>query len=1070
MLKACIAFGLLLFMYELPAVSQAQNESVLARQNDESARTREEREQALTILLNAAQQITDSEPAKAAAFLNRAARLQFRLNSSPDALTTYQSALTILDRSPEPTTRVESLNGLAYVLAQSEECKQAQQYIDQALTMSGQNQNVSGRAEALLNLSDCQNLADPRLAAETIAESLRLFTSVGDKRGMARAYMLQGDYQMVRSDLIEATKSNEAALSIWRELNIADEQAGALISLGFIQYRKGAWQETLAVLTQAQALVDEKAEPYRMAQIYAGVAEAFMESGIPEAGLTNAQKALENYQRADDTRGVAAVKWDIGKAYYLLGNHEDAIKWLEDAKKEAQTIEYPRLAAFCDDFLGRTYVARGELDRALEYLQLALKSYTELGFQREAARTNVLVGRVYEEQGKVAEARRLFQNASGDFNKLSDRVNEAVALFALGKLELRSNNLDRAEEHLKRSIEITEQIRGVTRSGDLTTAMSGTVSDRYESYVDCLMRKHARQPEQGFAARAFETSELGRARTLAGLLRSRQTGLTSLDPELAAQQKSVLQSLQVKEDAKIGLLGKSYDKVALTKLETELNEVEAQYQQVQQVIRARYPAYQQMMQPDALSLNEIQNKVLTDDESLLLEYSLGDERSYLWVVSRNNFLSYELPPKQQIENAARSLYDSLTALQAKSDETFEQRQARTRKAEEMLPGEINRLSELVLTPVADQLGKKRLIVVADGALQYIPFQALTLPNRATASGEMPVPLIVDHEIVNQPSASTLALLLNDSIDQTRTEGSVAIFADPVFEADDTRLTHAAPAPKTSEEIAMVFRDVGQSIDNGRIPRLLASREEAEAIMGVVPSRTAFKALDFDASRSTLSTPSFGKYRILHFATHTMLNNQHPELSGIILSLVDSQGRPLNGFLRMSDIYDLKLTSNLVVLSACSTALGKEVRGEGLIGLTRGFLYAGASGVTASLWKVDDEATAELMRHFYQGLFQKGLTPAAALREAQLAMWNQKRWRAPFYWAAFVIQGRYNQTETLGSRWIMSSTAKFVFGGIITFLLLSTLVLVLRRRRNTQKALANFSPGLESGDNPGNRKK
>jgi CHAT domain-containing protein len=507
----------------------------------------------------------------------------------------------------------------------------------------------------------------------------------------------------------------------------------------------------------------------------------------------------------------------------------------------------------------------------------------------------------------------------------------------------------------------------------------------------------------------------------------------------------------VKEDAKIALLGKSYDKNALTKLETELNDVEAQYQQVQQVIRARYPAYQQMMQPDVLRLNEIQKKALTDDESLLLEYALGDERSYLWVMSRNNFLSYELPARKKIEDAARSVYALLTALQAKPDETFEQRQERTRKAEETLPGEINRLSELVLAPVADKLEKKRLIVVADGALQYIPFQALTVPNGPTVSGE-PVPLIVDHEIVNQPSASTLALLLNDSIDRTRPEGSVAIFADPVFETDDVRLTHAAPSPKTSEELAMVFRDVGQPVDNGRIPRLLASREEAEAIMDVVPSRTAFKALDFDASRATLSTPSFGKYRILHFATHTMLNNQHPELSGIVLSLVDSEGRPLNGFLRMSDIYDLKLSSNLVVLSACSTALGKEVRGEGLIGLTRGFLYAGASGVTASLWKVDDEATAELMRHFYEGLFQKGLTPAAALREAQLAMWNQKRWRAPFYWAAFVIQGRYNQTEKLDPRWIMPSTAKFVFGGIITFLLLSTLVLVWRRRRKNAEGV------------------
>src|SRR6185295_18633964 len=166
--------------------------------------------------------------------------------------------------------------------------------------------------------------------------------------------------------------------------------------------------------------------------------------------------------------------------------------------------------------------------QALKHFQLALKSYIQLGNPREAARTNVLIGRVYEEQGKVPEARRLFQNASAEFQKLSDHVNEAVTFFALGKLELKSNNLDRAEEHLRRSIDVTEQIRGVTRSGDLTTAMSGTVSDRYESYIDCLMRKHAKQPEQGFAARAFETSELGRARTLAELLRSERLTIKTL--------------------------------------------------------------------------------------------------------------------------------------------------------------------------------------------------------------------------------------------------------------------------------------------------------------------------------------------------------------------------------------------------------------------------------------------------------------------------------------------------------------------------------------------------------------
>jgi CHAT domain-containing protein len=324
-------------------------------------------------------------------------------------------------------------------------------------------------------------------------------------------------------------------------------------------------------------------------------------------------------------------------------------------------------------------------------------------------------------------------------------------------------------------------------------------------------------------------------------------------------------------------------------------------------------------------------------------------------------------------------------------------------------------------------------------------------------------LLVDHEIVNQPSASTLAFLLSDATDRTRSTGSVAIFADPVFEADDARLTgrtataqHEGLIAAKTDEAVRVFRDVGQSTDNGRIPRLPASRQEADAIMAVVPWRTAFKALDFHASRATLSMPAFGQYRILHFATHTMIDNEHPERSGILLSLVDSQGQPADGFLRMSDIYDLKLSSNLVVLSACSTALGKEVKGEGLIGLTRGFLYAGASGVTASLWKVDDEATAELMSHFYAGMFQRGLTPAAALRDAQLAMWQEKRWRSPYYWAAFVIQGRYNQTETSDSRWTLLSAQTIAFSSIMAVLLVTALVLVIRRRKTNEQKLGSDS--------------
>src|SRR5262249_19494225 len=245
------------------------------------------------------------------------------------------------------------------------------------------------------------------------------------------------------------------------------------------------------------------------------------------------------------------------------------------------------------------------------------------------------------------------------------------------------------------------------------------------------------------------------------------------------------------------------------------------------------------------------------------------------------------------------------------------------------------------------------------------------------------------------------------------------------------------------ELHQALRDVG--VTGGEIPRLFASREEAKAILAVAPWRSAFKAIDFEASRATATSRDLSQYRIIHFATHGFLDNERPELSGILLSLVDREGRPQDGFLRLHDIYNLQLPAELVVLSACNTGLGKDVKGEGLIGLTRGFMYAGAAGVVASLWKVDDEATAALMQRFYEHMLKKGLAPAAALRESQLAMLNEKRWRSPYFWAGFVIQGQYANANatTLPSQ----PFAKYFLPlGCVAALLSSVLLFVLRRKR------------------------
>jgi CHAT domain-containing protein len=321
---------------------------------------------------------------------------------------------------------------------------------------------------------------------------------------------------------------------------------------------------------------------------------------------------------------------------------------------------------------------------------------------------------------------------------------------------------------------------------------------------------------------------------------------------------------------------------------------------------------------------------------------------------------------------------------------------------------------MVLAPVAAQLGDKRLVIVADGALQYVPFAMLPAPQSAA-------PLIVKHEIVNSPSASALALQRHELAGRQPAPKLLAVIADPVFDRSDTRLSKVAPtgadhAPTQSRSfddersIVHLAENAGEKTGGGArrliIPRLPFTKQEAAQLLALAPQDAAFGATDFQANRTTVLNPALSQYRYVHFATHGVLDSERPGLSSLLLSMVDEKGKPQDGFLRANDIYNLQLPAELVVLSACQSGLGKEIKGEGLVGLTRGFMYAGAARVVVSLWNVNDQATAELMTKFYRRMLKQGERPAAALRAAQVEMQRQQKWRSPYFWAAFTLQGEW----------------------------------------------------------------
>ena len=372
------------------------------------------------------------------------------------------------------------------------------------------------------------------------------------------------------------------------------------------------------------------------------------------------------------------------------------------------------------------------------------------------------------------------------------------------------------------------------------------------------------------------------------------------------------------------------------------------------------------------------------------QYSLGEERSYLWTITKDSITSYQLPPRSEIETAAKAFLSQTTYRDAAFGE--------------ILPAS-NQLTQLILPNLA-HLSQKRLLIVPDGQLHYIPFSALSI-NPSDYQ-----PLLTKHQVIHLPSASTVAINRNQLTQRTTAPNTLAIIADPIFSPDDNGIIGKTNPPSNNnrgtEDLAQLSLERSATTSDIEFKRLPFTRKEADTILQLVPGKSSLSFFEFDANLNTVKRPDLRNYQIIHFATHGVLNPDYPELSGLVVSLVDRQGNPQNGFLRLNDIFNLNLPAELVVLSACQTGSGENVKREGIVGLTRGFMYAGSPRVIASLWNVNDASTAELMKLFYQKYLQENLPPAEALRQAQLAMWqsNQVDWRTPYFWAAFTLQGEW----------------------------------------------------------------
>ena len=846
----------------------------------------------------------------------------------------------------------ESLLRLGHAHARLREWRAAAQNHQKAAILFRDEGSARWEAIALQQLGrDYFNLQDMDQAIYYFEKALPLRRRANDRRGEWMTHHTLAHAFQVRDEVQKALDTYEKALAL---LPSPKDRGHTLHNLGVLYRSLGRMERARDALLEAEKVWAEAAAPRQHSTTLNQLGELHRELGELGVALSYYQQALALRQELKDKRGEVASLANIGLV--------------------------------CQE--------RGEPDRALELYRKALEIVRELQRPRLEARVLLNLGSFYAGQKEPDQALALHRQSLDLYRRAGDPTGEAEALLGLSQAERQRGDLFRAREASDEALRIFESIRPKAVSLESRASFFETVQDHFEFHIDLLMELHSLEPEAGHDARALEVSERARARSLLDLLIEAGAKIRLgadqilLDHEREYQRQLnnlERERLQLREDP-------GHTSLQMAKAETKIRHALRKLEEVRGEIRVRNPRYAAMTQP--LSLAEIQDQIL-DETTLLLEYRLGKDRSFLWAVTADSLESFELPGRSEIDDLARAAYSLLT-------------NSHRREARDSTRTVLCKVSRQLLQPVEAQLAGKRLLIVSDGALEFIPFAALPEPE-SLGNCESAPPLVVGHEITHLLSASALAIHRRELKGRPAAPRLLAVVADPVFQATDRRLQRVPDAPEGTGNLPIAATTTAPTrstaeIDLNSLRRLPFSLQEAEAILSLVDEENSFRAIGLDATKDAVLGGALNDYRIVHFATHGILNTSHPELSGIVLSLVDRDGRPRDGFLRAHEIYTLDLPCDLVVLSACQTALGRVVRGEGLMGLTRGFMHAGAARVAVSLWNVSDQSTAELMGYFYRGLLAEGRSPAAALREAQISIWRNRNRSAPYYWAGFVLQG------------------------------------------------------------------
>ncbi len=800
-------------------------------------------------------------------------------------------------------------------------------------------------------------------ARELYADAIALSGRLGDQRSTVECLNNRGTGFWQQGDFARAAADWKAAMTLWDKLPVSAGRLGTLINLGLLSWQVGEYQGALDDFLKAEkaavTLGDRRSRPF----VINNLALTYGALGDDRRSAALFERAASMFDRIGDHGGAGRAFAYSARVWLRMGARERAASNLARGAPLIERTGDRRGLAEAWNLMGEADTQSGRFAAAMRRQLNARDLFHIVGDRRGEANAIANLGLTSLAAGDNQSAIEWLEQALSLHRTLGTPASEASVMYHLAVAQRKSGNLDEALRTAAGAVDLAERLRGSVAVEKLRISFLASTHDYYWENLDLLMQCAERRHSAALEQAGWQVAERGRARALLDALAASRmrAGGSAIDPRE--------RDLTAQVNAKTVLLARAPS--ANEELRRSLQQSMDELRQAQSLADGDQRQLADAVSRGALDLASVQREAL-DSGDALIEYALGTETSYAWLIQPDGIAAYRMPPRETLERLARRMALLMNG----------RRTDRAAEADADFRADAEALANYAIVPLLPRLHATRLLIVPDGALSATPFAALPLPGGGY--------LLDRFEVVTAPSAAALLALRRTHGDRLEKTPRLAVMADPVFDVSDSRVRLAVAASSAS---------------TAAFDRLLFSRREALSIASIMPPGTSKVLLGFEAVKSSFTDGTLTGYNILHIATHGILDFDRPELSAMLFSQVRRDGSARDGKLSLDEIYRLRLDADLVSLSACQTAFGKEVTGEGAMSLSYGFLHAGARRVIASLWPVDDEATAELLSGFYaQWLHSPGESPSAVLRRSQLALRQTPRWRAPYYWASLVLQG------------------------------------------------------------------